>query len=221
MSKVKEWTAKIHLGVLELTVLIFIVLIWSAGFYEAHFLSKLQSKINNEIPTWWDFMANSMPVILGSLSAMSLPPFIQNAKSKTSWSGAEISPLELLIIIGLVSMTFLAPFWLYIKCEEAVTLCTEIKVNKIPLLTPEQAKLRLDTITGTILLNVLTDVLLGLWSIYEVAKAEDNIKIISYGKARKRKKEKEILEKEEKKEKEQEEKQEKEEKKHSLVPLKK
>lgn len=176
MGKVKEFTAKAHIGLLEAVILVFIILIWAAGFYEAYFLTKIQFLIYKETPGIFDWAANSFPIIIGSLMAMNLPTFIEHSKSKLSHNGMEISIIEMLLILLMLLIAIAMPYIMWEKCKYALDSALQLK-----LISVQQYTLRLSTIKWTISINLVVDFLLGLWSMYEVEKSNKKLRMVKLG----------------------------------------
>lgn len=186
MGVVKRISASIHLGILESVILVFIILVWTAGIYEAYFLSYVQGLIYNkggkpEIHLF-DVLANSIPIIIGSFSAMVLPVFLEKSKSTVSLGGAEISPLEIAVMFFLILLAAGMPFIMWHKCSVALD-----EAAKLKYLTPSSVKLRYDTIQTTIIANLVVDLLLGLWSIYEIETHNNRLRVVKLGKKSKAK----------------------------------
>lgn len=181
MGKVKRISASIHLGILESVILVFILLVWTAGIYEAYFLSYIQGLIyhkGRELPiATFDIIANSIPIIIGSFSAMVLPVFLEKAKSEFSPGGSSISPLEIAVIFFLILLAMGMPFIMWHKCSVALE-----EAAKLNYISESAKKLRYDTIKTTIIANIVVDLLLGLWSIYEIETHNNKLKIIKIGK---------------------------------------
>lgn len=180
MGIVKEYSAKLHIGILEAVIIVFIVLVWLCGIYEAYFLTKLQMRVYKEDVSMWDWIPNVALIILGSFSAMTLPQFIKSFKSKVSYGGVEIVPLEITLVLMLIGFSVLVPCLMYFRCVEVLDVCLAKKI-----VDTHQYNLRLNTIESTIMLNAIADVLLGLWSLYEIDVHNNNLKTIGYGKYKK------------------------------------
>lgn len=182
MGIVKEYSAKLHIGILEAVIIVFILLVWLCGIYEAYFLTKLQMRVYKEDISIWDWIPNVALIILGSFSAMVVPQFIKSFKSKFSYGGAEIVPLEITLVIMLIGFSILVPYLMYFRCVEVLDVCLAKKI-----VDTHQYNLRLNTIESTIMLNAIADVLLGVWSLYEIDVHNNSLKTIVYGKYKKSK----------------------------------
>lgn len=183
MSKIKEFTAKVHLGILESSTLVLLILVGLLGWYEGYFLTEMTFIVYGKKPELPDYISNYAPVLMASLLTMCVPLFVQHSKSKYSFGGSEISPLELMLTICMVGGSMLVYGYIYLKTMESLDAVLSLKK-----MSQQAYNLRVSTFTMTIVVNLFIDFLLGMWSIYEVESHNDNLKTIKTGKYKKKQK---------------------------------
>ncbi len=179
MGIVKRYSSEFHIAVMDGIILLFTALIVLAGAYEIEFLSELKGQVFKKDVTWLQYSANGLPVIVGSICAMALFPFLQHCKSKISAGGAEISPLEIVIIFSFLIVMIIAPVVMFYRCKDALD-----KVMELKLFTVAQYDLKLGELKWQIILNILVELFLGLLSTYELATHNNKLKTVKIGKAK-------------------------------------
>lgn len=205
MSKIKEWTAKVHLGILDLTTIILLILILVLGYYEGYFLTKISFMVYGEEPTIIDYVASYAPIVIGCLLTMGVPPYIKMCKSEVSSGGINISPMEVILLFVMLIGAAVMYGSVFYKSMEALKIA-----KNMGKLTEHAYNLRVSSFTFTIGANLFIDLLLGLWTIYEIESHNGSIRTIKTGKYRKalisKNKKKKADEEEEKKKADEEEK---------------
>lgn len=177
MSAVKEIVSKIHLGILELAVILIMMGIWLVAYSEAYTIYSYRIQIEGVEHT--SFLQVGIYPFVGSLLTMLIPVYLMYAKSKFSLKGEEIDGLEILVLMLLFTGALGMMFLTYDALDSALqTLNTMGKLNKDKILANVIYDYRMSNNLNIITANAFLDLLVGAMSIYEINRHKPKAKII-------------------------------------------
>jgi hypothetical protein len=166
MGVIKKVSSKIHIGILEGFVIAVMVAAWYTAWYEGYMLTQFEFSAMKREFTSYDVLGNCTASFIGSLCGMVLPGFVQHARSKFSLSGKTIDPLETLIIVMFLGVMLYCPFIMLSGIEKLLLIQLENKD-----ITQSLFDYRMSKTSNIVGLNLILDVFLGAFTIYEVQRS--------------------------------------------------
>lgn len=198
MGRVRRASAQLHLGIIEGSVIMILLAILFIQYYEGYMYTTYSFEIQNinKSITFVDILGHSVILVIGSICSMSAPPLVYHAKSPISLGGRNVNIIEISLIFLVILVGLAAPIIFYHRMYTALELLAEMeKIDKYKF------AFRQDLIYWTLIGNVACEILLGVWSVYEVqtpsdieqspiipAKEEDDTTIIDISQGKKKKK---------------------------------
>jgi hypothetical protein len=191
MSRIAQFSASFHLGMLELATILFVAASFFISFVEADMLAlyetmmlagsiSLNSAKATGVPLteleygWGMVLRNAIVPLIGSFAAMLIPVLIYKARSPFSLSGQRIDLLEKIVIITLIAVAVFMPFVTWSILDNALnTLLLSKKIE------PIFYDYRMYKQQWTIIANFTVEIFIGLMSIYEIMKGDGGKSAIS------------------------------------------
>jgi hypothetical protein len=184
MSKIAQFSASFHLGMLELATILFVAASFFISFVEADMLAlyetmmlagsvSLNSAKATGVPLteleygWGMVLRNAIVPLIGSFAAMLVPVLIYKARSPFSPSAQRIDLLEKVVISALITVAIFMPFVTWSILDNALnTLLLSKKIE------PIFYDYRMYKQQWTIIANFTVEIFIGLMSIYEIMKED-------------------------------------------------
>lgn len=173
MGVIKKVSSKIHIGILEGFVIAVMVAAWYTAWYEGYLLTQFEFSALKKDFNGWDVLGNCTASFIGSLCGMVLPGFVQHSRSKFSLSGKTLDPLELFIIVLFLGVMAYCPFIMYTNIEKLLLIQLELKD-----ITNLVYDYRMNKTSNIIGLNLILDVFLGAFTLYEIQRTSPKIRKI-------------------------------------------
>ena len=170
MGQVRRISANVHVGIMEGGILIILAAILAIQYYEGYTYTTYSFEIQGikREPGVTDVIGHSSGLLISCICGMTIPMILAAAKSPFSSGGRNIDKVEMLFILFIFLVAFFFPIRFYYSTVEALSL-----LKDKGLIDGYQFKFRKTFVLNAIIGNIIGEVLLGLWSIWEIKKHEE------------------------------------------------
>lgn len=165
-SKIKKLVATVHLGILDLAIILTMLGIWGVAYSEAAIIYSYSVAIEGKEHT--SFLQVGIYPFIGSLLTMLVPVYLMFARSSFSPKGKDIDVFEMTVILALILGALMMMYMTYHAMDSSLQYLLELPKTDKRHIDRQLYEYRIEKNLFIIITNAFLDILIGMLSIYEI-----------------------------------------------------